>query len=389
MNQRQLSILYDIHSWSGIVVGLLMFIVCFSGAVVVFKHEIDLWANPSLKSMPRVEKPAGLDAVLASAREKYPTHQVDNIIPPDETYPNYFVFLREGKDKRIKVAARADTGDVTGPVDSQLGQWIRTLHVFLFFGPRWIVGFLGVAMLVLIGTGIFIHTKIIKELYTQRWRRSFRLVMSDFHKVVGVWALAFHILIAFTGAWLGLEPVFTRAYEFVTTAPKPTAATSLTANAALSAAPASGKENRQKPTVPLMSVDALQLRAQQDIPGLEIQSVGIQHAGKPGPFVRFSGDLRDHLASTAHVQYSLIDGKQLKLHDPRQAGFWSQVNSLMEPLHFGDFGGIGLKWLYFFLGLTPALLSITGTLLWFDRRKKLAQETARSNAAIPLEPHRA
>ena len=36
-----------------------------SGAVVVFKNEIDLWANPSLAQLPRAEKPAPLDAVLA------------------------------------------------------------------------------------------------------------------------------------------------------------------------------------------------------------------------------------------------------------------------------------------------------------------------------------
>ena len=30
----------------------------FSGAVVVFKNEIDLWANPSLAGLPRSEPPA-------------------------------------------------------------------------------------------------------------------------------------------------------------------------------------------------------------------------------------------------------------------------------------------------------------------------------------------
>lgn len=60
----------------------------------------------------------------------------------------------------------------------------------------------------------------------------------------------------------------------------------------------------------------------------------------------------------------------MQRRDPRDAGFWARVNGWMEPLHFGDFGGLTLKWLYFFLGLTPALLSITGTWLWIERQGK-------------------
>ena len=50
-SQRTLNRLFTLHSWAGIVTGLLLFIVCFSGAVVVFKNEIDLWANPSLAKL--------------------------------------------------------------------------------------------------------------------------------------------------------------------------------------------------------------------------------------------------------------------------------------------------------------------------------------------------
>ncbi len=374
MNQRQLSILYSLHSWAGVVTGLLLFIICFSGAVVVFKNEIDLWANPSLKDMPRVAQPIGVDAVIADAKRKYPLHTIENIVVPNEIYPNYFVFLKEGKNERIKYAARADTGELTQPVESQLGQYIRVLHVFLFFGPRWIVGFLGVAMLVLIGTGIFIHTKIVKELYTQRWRRSFRLVASDLHKVAGIWGLGFHILIAFTGAWIGLAPVFTRAYDFAMAPPA--------TEVAMKKDKAFKVDKADKALLPMLAVDPLLTKARTDLAGFDITSMSVQHAGKANAILRINGNLDDNLASTAHIHYSMVDGKIIKKHDPRVEGFWSQANSLMEPLHFGDFGGIGLKILYFFLGMTPAILSLSGTLLWLDRRKKMQRESA-SLVGIP------
>ncbi|KQB58167.1 MULTISPECIES: PepSY domain-containing protein [Acidovorax] len=365
-SQRTLNRLFVLHSWAGIVTGLLMFIVCFSGAVVVFKNEIDLWANPSLAQLPRSDKPASLDAVLTQLQTRYPGATVETIALPDAINPSYFAFVRERgapASTRTKVALRSDTGTVVGPVDSQLGQYLRMLHVFLFFGPRWIVGFLGVAMLVLIATGIVIHRKILAELFTQRWGRSFRVVMSDLHKSAGIWGLGFHILIATTGAWMGLAPLFEQGTKYVTTS----------ANAA-APKPARKVASETAAPVPMQSLDALYATAQQAVPRLEARYVSLRRWGTDTAEASFTGNLSGHLVSTARVDINAATGAPKKVHDPRTAGFWSLVNGLMEPLHFGDFGGLALKWLYFFLGMTPAFLSISGTLIWLDARQQRRRE---------------
>ena len=368
-SQRTLNRLFVLHSWAGIVTGLLMFIVCFSGAVVVFKNEIDLWANPSLAQLPRSDKPAPLNTVLAQLQAHYPGAMVETIALPDAINPHYFAFVREPgapATTRTKVALRADTGAVVGPVDSQLGQYLRMLHVFLFFGPRWIVGFLGAAMLVLIATGIVIHRKILAELFTQRWGRSFRVVMSDLHKSAGIWGLGFHILIAATGAWMGLTPLFEQGTKYLTT--------TATITEAAAAKPARKAAGDAAEPVPMQSLDALYATAQQAVPGLEARYVSLRRWGTSTAEVGFTGNLRDHLASTARVDVNAATGVAKKVHDPRTAGFWSLVNGLMEPLHFGDFGGLALKWLYFFLGMTPAFLSVSGTLIWLDARQQRRRE---------------
>ena len=375
-SQRTLNRLFTLHSWAGIVTGLLMFIVCFSGAVVVFKHEIDLWANPSLAQLPRSEKPAPLDAVLTQLHTRYPGATVESIALPDAVNPSYFAFVRERgapANTRTKVALRSDTGTVVGPVDSQLGQYLRMLHVFLFFGPRWIVGFLGVAMLVLIATGIVIHRKILAELFTQRWGRSFRVVMSDLHKSAGIWGLGFHILIAATGAWMGLAPLFEQSYKYLAT------------DTPAAAAPKPARKAAAEATEPvrMQSLDALHATAQQAVPGLQVRYVSMRRWGTKTAEAGFTGNLSGHLASTARVDIDAATGATKKVHDPRTAGFWSLVNGLMEPLHFGDFGGLALKWLYFFLGMTPAFLSISGTLIWLDARQQRQQLPREAGAALP------
>ncbi|MBD9391752.1 PepSY domain-containing protein [Acidovorax sp. ACV01] len=377
-SQRTLNRLFVLHSWAGIVTGLLMFIVCFSGAVVVFKNEIDLWANPSLAQLPRSDKPASLDAVLTQLHTRYPGATVETIALPDAVNPSYFAFVRERgapASTRTKVALRSDTGAVVGPVDSQLGQYLRMLHVFLFFGPRWIVGFLGAAMLVLIVTGIVIHRKILAELFTQRWGRSFRVVMSDLHKSAGIWGLFFHILIATTGAWMGLAPLFEQGYKYVTTATSSTYATKAPKPARKAAGDAAEP-------VQMQSLEALYATAQQAVPGLEARYVSMRRWGTDTAEASFTGNLSDHLASTARVDINAATGVPRKVHDPRTAGFWSLVNGLMEPLHFGDFGGLALKWLYFFLGMTPAFLSISGTLIWLDARQQRRREAEAAGGGI-------
>lgn len=374
-SQRTLNRLFVLHSWAGIVTGLLMFIVCFSGAVVVFKNEIDLWANPSLAQLPRSATPASLDAVLTQLHTRYPGATVETIALPDAVNPSYFAFVRERgapASTRTKVALRSDTGTVVGPVDSQLGQYLRMLHVFLFFGPRWIVGFLGAAMLVLIVTGIVIHRKILAELFTQRWGRSFRVVMSDLHKSAGIWGLGFHILIATTGAWMGLAPLFEQGYKYVTTSSTEAAAT---------AKPARKAAGDAAEPVRMQSLDALYATAQQAVPGLEARYVSMRRWGTDTAEASFTGNLGGHLASTARVDIHAATGVPRKVHDPRTAGFWSLVNGLMEPLHFGDFGGLALKWLYFFLGMTPAFLSISGTLIWLDARQQRRREAEAAQGA--------
>ncbi len=357
MQQATTKALYSVHAWTGIVTGLALFIVCFTGAVVVFKHELDLWANPSLRVLPLPETPATLDTVLAELRQAYPEARIDSVSLPRQQMPAFTAFARLPDGERVKLAAHPETGAALGRVDSELGQFIRSLHVFLLFGPRWIVGFLGVVMLASIVTGVLIHQKILKDLFTQRWQSSLRLMLSDAHKLIGVWALLFHILIAFTGAWLGLVPVVMNAAGYLTNAPSTPQSASPPPLAMTTA-----------PTSP--SLDDLRMQAQSQLPNVNIESVRFLKWDAPEAAVQFFGPAVAGGGLFGGLTLRAADGLEVDRRDPAEAGLWARVNGWMEPLHFGDFGGLTLKWLYFILGLSPALLSLTGTWLWIERQQR-------------------
>ena len=108
------------------------------------------------------------------------------------------------------------------------------------------------------------------------------------------------------------------------------------------------------------------------VPGLAPRRLALQRWGRADAQVIVGGELDGHLASTTRVTLDGATGRVRQVLDPRRAGLLKQIDALMEPLHFGDFGGLPLKWLYFFLGLTPAFLSLSGTLIWLDGRRQRA-----------------
>src|SRR3546814_13544545 len=84
------------------------------------------------------------------------------------------------------------------------------MHVRLYEG-NWgqqLVGIGGLALAVVAITGLMIYGNFMKR---QVWpavrnRKNIRIVMADWHKLIGISPLAFTLVIALTGAWLGLQP---------------------------------------------------------------------------------------------------------------------------------------------------------------------------------------
>lgn len=70
------------------------------------------------------------------------------------------------------------------------------------------------------------------------------------------------------------------------------------------------------------------------------------------------------------VALNAYDGRVLKVLQGQEADAGLQAYALLDPLHFGYWGGLPIKILYFLGGLTPAVLSISGFLIWLSRRRK-------------------
>jgi uncharacterized iron-regulated membrane protein len=201
--------LFQAHLWSGIAVGLYIFMISVTGSVLVYRNELYRAATAapilSTGSGPRLT-----DGQLAdAARRSYPSYRVVRIgraRNPDQAVD---VWLRRGNTTRMRLfdpRTGRDLGNSV-PIGIQLVSELMDLHDNLLAGPkgRQVNGVGAIALLALAATGFAIWWPGIKT-----WRRSLTLHRGvgwkrftwHLHSMVGFWSLAFTIIFGISGVYL-------------------------------------------------------------------------------------------------------------------------------------------------------------------------------------------
>lgn len=61
------------------------------------------------------------------------------------------------------------------------------------------------------------------------------------------------------------------------------------------------------------------------------------------------------------------------------------ITAWLSTMHFGRFGGMGVRWTWIVLGLVPAVLFISGFVLWWNSVVKPWHRRVRQSASLPAE----
>jgi uncharacterized iron-regulated membrane protein len=69
-----------------------------------------------------------------------------------------------------------------------------------------------------------------------------------------------------------------------------------------------------------------------------------------------------------------VTGKLIKDNRPSRQNGDQRATTTIYALHTGDYGGITIRWAYFFLGFSGAWLFYSGNLLWIETRRKKARD---------------
>ena len=385
MERDSIKRFYLIHSWVGALTAVLMFVIAFTGAVSVFgRPDIKIWAHEQLHAQVDLS-PSAIEKTLLETASTVPGEYLDDIqiiLPGVRRSPYLALVFQNEKinddESRYTDAIRYDFDPQTlDPIQRRQGEqrelfdtdrkdladFLITFHADLHLGDPvglMITGLLGLTLFASVVTGVITHRKILREAFTFRPFRSLRLLFTDSHKVLGVWGLPFHGVIAFTGAFLGLAVVILLpAAAFVSFEGDldKMVETYLPLDA-----PSKAGEFAELRVADVIA----KARSSDQGPITTIQLLGGEDQNTVALVYTLAGE--GIIGETQ--RYRMTDAALLDRYTQfsRVGGAAGVMLDTMFPLHFGNFGGVLVKYLWFFLGLGTAFLALSGSMIWIERR---------------------
>ena len=365
--------MFAFHAWMGLLVGICMVLIGVSGAIAVFKNEIEWLVTPEARAKPSTER-VSIDEIVANLAHTHPEYRLSMLYPQQGSRWAHSAYIVDASGARFRVFIDPKSGEVTKKYlakgyTQSVSYFLRQFHVRLLMGSwgRVFVGLFGVTLFLSAVTGLYIYRNWIKSLFQLRRGAARRIFYSDLHKVIGFWSLIFILIVGFTGAVLGLENLYYKARnEWYPKAKSEPAVVS------------EEKLANYGPDPHPLSVSLLLKLSAQHFP--DMKPLAISFPNKPERPVVIYGDHRHALIAKgkSRVYLDPYSGEILKADDPRKASVGSKIYNTFDPLHFGYWGdafGVefeyAIKSVWFILGMTPGVLAITGAVMWFIRRQRI------------------
>ena len=202
-----------LHLWLSVPFGLLVSLICFSGAMLVFENEITEWSRPDLYRVKEIKaEPLPVEMLLERVAETLPDSvSVAGVSIPSEKGRTWQVNL--SKPRRASVYIDPYTGEVKGKYERpaffltmfKLHRWLldsMKADGGVFWG-KMIVGVSTLLFVVVLISGIVIWwprtRKALKNSLRISVGRGFRRFWYDLHVAGGMYALFFLLAMALTG----------------------------------------------------------------------------------------------------------------------------------------------------------------------------------------------
>ncbi len=364
-----------LHTWGGLIFGWLLFTIFLTGTLAVFDKEIDHWMKPEVPAH-EVSQLDAAQRALAYLQANHAGASAWNIGLPSERSPGLTVSAGEqrrggGEQLDPRTGERLDSRETAG------GGFFFRFHFTLNL-PRtlgiWLVGLAAVAMLVALVSGIVIHKKFFKEFFTFRPAKGQRSWL-DAHNASGVLLLPFHLMITYTGL-----VIFYLIYM-------PAAVDALfdgNREAAFGRGPQGGEQREvqaraeggqrqgrgigegcgERATSSVVLTDLAPLLVEAERAMGPLSGLAIRNPGRTDARIEVRPVLgnRIELTKGQSMQFDGVTGQVLRA--PNVSRPVQLTQRVMAGLHFAQFGGYPMRWLYFVCGLVSSGMIATGLVLF-------------------------
>ena len=350
-----------LHKWSSLVCTVFMLLLCLTGLPLIFQHEIGGWLGtqaqaPELNAAaPRIS----LDRVMEVAQQRFPTKHGMFVSQEPDDDRIWYVTMADTPTattglKQVAVDARSGAVLAEPALDQGFMFVMRELHENLFAGlaGKLFLGLMGLLLLIAVVSGVVLYAPFMRKLRfgTVRRERSARTKWLDLHNLLGIVSLTWVFVVGATGlinTWADLVVDYWRSDQM-----------------AEMVAPYRGMPALQS----LGSLDKAVAAARALEPTMKIGFIGFpgtsfSSAHHYGVFMRGTESLTARLFKPV-----LVDAVTGEVTASRSPPWYLKVLLLSQPLHFGDFAGASLQWLWAALDLLTIVVLGSGVYLWLNKR---------------------
>jgi uncharacterized iron-regulated membrane protein len=368
INRPQSSIwrkaVFQVHLWTGLFLAIYVVTISLSGSVLVFQRELSDDTPRRVQAEP-VVAPPNYNDIVSIAIQAHPNEHLESID------------LRTKRSRIIPVGLTGPAGPRTVYVDSlerrvardvltsdahPCLRFLSSLHTELLVGREGaVINGVGGLLLVFLGTTGF----VLWWPGRRRWRRSLKVqwganwkrVNWDMHSAFGFWTLLFVLMWSATGAYF----IWPQAVR----------------DAVAKVAPM--EHFREIPSHwsqadPVRTPSEFITLAQERYPQSQLAYLYMdvyRHGGVVKVFL--SPDPSQALTLQEQVvTFQPATAEVLSDIATSRLTVAERLSLALYSIHLGDFGGLPVKIIWSIIGASPALLAITGALMWWNRvlRKK-------------------
>jgi uncharacterized iron-regulated membrane protein len=348
-----------VHGWLGLKLSIFLTFILFTGTLAVFAHELDWLVTPAMRVSPRDAPPASWGQLAAAAAHADPGGRLQAIYAPIDPWFAVEAWMQHGKGAPHRVYIDPWTAEVTGQHGwANVHRFLRQVHRHLMLPTRIGIPIVCSLALLLLGslvTGIVTYKKWWRGFFRRPRGGDPRRLTGDLHRLGGLWSLWFVALIAVTGLWYLVETLGGQA----PVAKLPPAVTQVAPPVGPALDRLAALVHRVKPTLKVYEVRFT-------------AGNGIVFLGQDGAWL-----VRDRVNGVA---VDPTQGRVTTMFDGRNLDAHQRIAEMADPLHFGTFGGLATKVLWFVFGAVLTGMAVTGVLIYSQRLAREAGEDVRKRA---------
>jgi len=389
-----------VHRWAGLITALFLLIVGLTGAVIAFEEELECWLNPQLFVVTPPLDAAGRPQPMMDPfelRERTQRALPDHIV-------NLVRFERE-PDRSVLLLARARpgatvendqvfvnpyTGEILGMRKraeslfkrETVVSFIYVLHYSLALPGRWGTWLLGVIAIVWTVDSFagFMLTLPRGRPFWSKWSVAWKIKRNaaalrlnlDLHRAFSLWLFAVLLIFAWSSVMLNLRqqvyrPVMSTLFEF---------------------APLPDTTRRSQP----LDEPALDYRAAADAGNKAMQALAREKQftvnfadnvsyNRAGGFYIYNANTSRDLVHERGQTLVYIDGNSgatFGARVPTGEASGDTISRWLQSLHMAQIFGRPYQIFVAVLGVVVAMLSVTGIVIWWNKRRARTVKVRRS-----------